>query len=130
MSPTLLITDDDAAMRETLHDVFATRGIATILASDGDEALDVLEREPVHVGLFDLQMPRVSGLQAIIRLRQLGLQTPCILMSAALDRDVIAQAEAHGVFSVLPKPFRCSELMRLVRDALHRYHGISVGSRG
>jgi CheY-like chemotaxis protein len=123
MTPTLLITDDDPAMRQTLSDVFAGTGISTLLASDGQEAIELLERNAIHVGLFDLQMPRIDGMQAIEHVRRRGLALPCILMSGALSDEVIARADAHQVFSVLAKPFRISTVARLVRDALARFHG-------
>jgi DNA-binding NtrC family response regulator len=123
MTPTLLITDDDIGIRETLREVFAATGIRTLLASDGEEALKVLLDHEVHVGIFDLQMPKISGIEAISHVRQRGLDTSCILMSAALNDEVIAQARQQNVYSILSKPFRCSAVTRLVRDALARFHG-------
>jgi DNA-binding NtrC family response regulator len=123
VTPTLLITDDDVGIRETLREVFAATGILTVLAADGEEALEVLSRQEVHVGLFDLQMPKISGIEAIAHIRKQGLFTSCILMSAALNDDVIAQARRENVYSILSKPFRCSAVTRLVREALSHFHG-------
>ncbi len=123
MTPTLLITDDDVGIRETLREVFAATEIHTLLASDGEEALAVLAEHEVHVGLFDLQMPKISGIEAIQHVRKRGLGTSCILMSAALNDEVIALARQQNVFSILSKPFRCSAVTQLVRDALARFHG-------
>ncbi|HIM30990.1 MAG: response regulator [Pirellulaceae bacterium] len=123
MNPTLLITDDDAGIRNTLCEVFAASGIRTLLAKDGQEAIDLLNVEPVHVGLFDLQMPRISGIETIAHIRSRGLDVSCILMSAALDDEVIAQARRQEVYSVLAKPFRCSAVARVVREALAQFHG-------
>jgi DNA-binding NtrC family response regulator len=123
MQPTLLITDDDADIRNTLCEVFATSGIRTLLAKDGQEAIDLLDVESVHVGLFDLQMPRISGIETIAHIRRRGLDISCILMSAALNDEVIALARRQKVYSVLAKPFRCSAVARIVREALAQFHG-------
>ena len=68
--PSLLITDDDYDFRETLRGVFEPRGFHTLTAGDGEEALEILKHETVHLALFDMHMPRLSGLDAIRRLKQ------------------------------------------------------------
>src|SRR5436853_4448114 len=103
-TPSLLITDDDRDFRETLSGVFESRGFRTILAGDGEEALDVVSREPVHLLLLDMHMPRLTGLDTIRELRKLHLDLPCILISAALDRQIEEEAKAVKAYSVLAKP--------------------------
>lgn len=121
--PSLLITDDDGAFRETLCSVFAPRGYRTVTARDGDEALEIVEQQPVHVLLTDLHMPKLNGLETIRRIRQRQLVLPCILLSAALDDAILAQARDLKAFSVLPKPVRFSEVTRAVRQALRETYG-------
>jgi two-component system chemotaxis response regulator CheY len=122
-SPTLLITDDDQAFRETLRDVFAPRGFATMMASDGSETLEIVRHHSVHLLLVDMHMPRLTGLDTIRQLRAAAVQTPCILMSARLDPQTVAAAQHEGVFSVLSKPFSIRTLTALVAEALARvYH--------
>ena len=53
-SPSLLITDDDRDVRETLGSIFKPRGFQTLLASDGKEALDIVQHEQVHLVLIDM----------------------------------------------------------------------------
>jgi CheY-like chemotaxis protein len=114
-SPSLLITDDDRALRETLRDVFEPRGFRTLLAADGFEAVQIVERTEVHLVLIDLHMPRLTGLEAISRIRKLRSQLPCILISGQLDDDVRARAEA---FKVLSKPISFQQVTESVADAL------------
>ena len=118
--PSLLITDDDRDFRETLRGVFEPRGFRTLLAADGDEALDIVQQQPVHLVLLDMHMPRLSGLETIRRIRQMPLETalPCILISAALDEEIEAEARRQRAFSVLAKPIRLREITGLVQQAL------------
>src|SRR5262245_61569704 len=102
--PSLLITDDDRDFRETLREVFEPRGFRTILAADGEEALEIVGREAVHVILLDMHMPRLTGLETMRRVQELYTPLPCILISAALDDQLIQQAWEARAFSVLPKP--------------------------
>lgn len=121
-TPSLLITDDDRDFRETLQGVFETRGFRTLLAGDGEEALDVIQREPVHLLLLDMHMPRLTGLETIRRLRTLHLDLPCILISAALDRQLEADARAAHAFSVLSKPVRLPDITGVVAQVMKQVY--------
>ncbi|MHB8952704.1 MAG: response regulator [Pirellulaceae bacterium] len=121
--PNLLITDDDGAFRETLCNVFALRGFTTFGARDGDEALEIVQQQPVHLLLTDMHMPRLSGLETIRRIRQRRLILPCILLSAGLDDGLVEEARDLQAFSVLGKPVRFSELTEVVRQALRVTYG-------
>ena len=120
--PRLLITDDDCDFRATVADVLRSRGCDTLEAADGEEALDVIHRNEVHLLLLDMHMPRLSGLETIRRLRQLELEVvvPWILISAALDDTIVAEARAAAVFSILPKPLRLPQLTSAVDGALRK----------
>src|SRR5437764_3417607 len=72
-TPRLLITDDDRDFRETLAGALADRGFETLQAADGEEALKIVCRQEVHLLLLDMQMPRLSGLETIERLRSLDV---------------------------------------------------------
>ena len=122
-TPSLLITDDDRDFRETLAGVFASRGFHTVLARDGQEALDILCQEPVHLLLLDMHMPRLTGLETIRRIREMQLPLPCILLSAALDRTIEAEARAAQAFSVFSKPIRLPDITGAVRAALKQTYG-------
>jgi CheY-like chemotaxis protein len=58
----ILITDDDRGSRETLAGLLADRGFQTLQASSGEEAIDIVRVELVHLAIFDMHMPRMTGL--------------------------------------------------------------------
>lgn len=117
-SPSLLITDDDPAFRETLQGVFEPEGYRTLLASDGEEALGIVRRETVHLLLLDMHMPKLTGLETLRRVRQLRRILPCILLSADLDELIVEQARLLQAFSVLAKPITRRQITGVVREAL------------
>jgi CheY-like chemotaxis protein len=117
-SPSLLITDDDRAFRETLQGVFAPRGYRTLLAGDGEEALSIVRKQEVHLLLLDMHMPKLTGLETLRRVKRFKSILPCILLSAHLDDLVIEQARLAQAFSVLAKPVTMSQITRVVRQAL------------
>ena len=118
--PSLLITDDDPGFRETLREAFQPRGFRTLLAGDGEEALDIVRSRKVHLLLLDLYMPKLTGLETLQRVKQFKALMPCILMSGRLDERVIEQAHRARVFTILEKPFPLDTLTSVVRKALQR----------
>lgn len=122
-TPRLLITDDDPAMRRSLQDIFEERGFQTRLACDGQEAVNIVQEDQIHLLLLDMHMPRMTGLEAIRKLQQLAQPVPCILFSAKLDEALTEQAQQADVFSVLAKPFRLAQITELVCGALLATYG-------
>jgi CheY-like chemotaxis protein len=127
-TPRLLVTDDDRDFRATMVGLLRERGFETFEAADGEEALELLAHQSVHLLLLDMHMPRMSGLETIRRLRELdrpagSVVLPWILISAALDEGIVTAARAESAFSVLPKPIRLPQLTGAVRDALQQTYG-------
>jgi len=123
IQPTILIADDDRVLRETLADLFAPRGYRAITAEDGPCALTIVEREPVHLLLLDMHMPRWTGLDTIQAVRRIHAQLPFILMSAALDQRILQQAQQADAFTVLSKPLSAKSLTDNVDEALRQTYG-------
>lgn len=119
--PSLLITDDDRDFRETLRGLFEPR-FHTLLAGDGQQALDIVRSQEVHLLLLDMHMPRLTGLETLRRVKQLKSRLPCILMSAGLDDSIIQQAQLAEAFSVLAKPVSRQQLTNTVEAALRRVY--------
>lgn len=117
-NPSLLITDDDRDFRETLREVFEIRGYQTWLAEDGEEALCILRRESIHVAVLDMHMPRLDGLGAVQRARASRIEIPFILLSAAMDSQLIEAARQVDIFASLAKPVSFADITRIVGDAL------------
>ncbi len=122
-APSLLITDDDREFRQTLQGVFEPQGFRTLLAGDGEEALEIVRQHDVHVVLLDMHMPKLTGLETIRQLKQIKSLLPCILMSAQLDEFIIEQAQRAQAYSVLAKPVTFRQITGIVRQALERTYG-------
>jgi CheY-like chemotaxis protein len=121
-SPSLLITDDDRALRESLGELFAARGYRTLLAADGVEAVQIIRADAVHLVLLDQQMPRLNGLEVVGQLTRLKHAPPCILMSGQMDEQLRLAARLPKVFSVLAKPLRVAEITHVVADAMRIHY--------
>ncbi len=125
--PRLLITDDDLAMRMAIADVFRGLGVEISLASDGDEAIALIDEGEIHLILVDVHMPRVSGLDVMRHVRSRNSMLPCILMSGAVDELIEREALQMRVYRVLSKPIRAVTLRQTVMQGLRDAYGWKAG---
>jgi DNA-binding response OmpR family regulator len=115
--PTVLVVDDEDAIRDFLRSALEAEGYVVLAAGDGIDALTLCERYQVDAILLDLMMPRLNGLDFLARLRQRrGLDGVSIfLMSALLTPD---DAIFEGVAGGFVKPFDLDELIDTLHDAV------------
>ena len=119
----VLIADDDPSMRETLREVVAGAGFSTLLASCGEEALDVVGQNAVHLALFDL-----TGLETLQLVRQTHAIMPAILVTADPSRSLMLEAQKASVYCILPKPVRKDLVLYSVARAIQRHYGAGTSS--
>jgi CheY-like chemotaxis protein len=120
----ILIADDDRGIRETLGEMLTLRGFRTVLAADGGEAVELVQVDLVHLVLFDMHMPRLTGLEAFAVIRQtLDRILPAVLMTADANNDLIRQAFAAQVYSVIPKPVNGNVVLHTLERALAKVYG-------
>lgn len=117
-APSILITDDDRAFRNTLESVFQPRGFTTFLAADGEEAIRIVRQERIHLVLLDMHMPRLTGVETMRVVKSIDAQLPCILISGGLDEEIRAEAQRADAFSVLEKPVQLDVVTHVVAEAL------------
>ena len=123
----VLITDDDCGCREALRSIVEPEGFRTLLASSGEEAIDIVRQEPVHVALFDMNMPTLSGLETLEMVRQFNALLPCILVSADVSEWLMRQALRAHAYSVIAKPISKHVVLYTVVRALMRAYGSPQG---
>ncbi|MFN4259472.1 MAG: response regulator [Gemmataceae bacterium] len=119
----ILITDDDPGCRQSLRDVFDSEGYRTLLASSGEEALDIVREEPVHLALLDMHMPRLTGLETLQLVQQVNAVLPCIIVTADADEGLMRQALRAKAYSVIPKPISKHVVLYTVVRVLGRVYG-------
>jgi CheY-like chemotaxis protein len=119
----ILITDDDSDCREVLRDIMMPQGYRTLLAASGEEALDIVREESVHLALLDMHMPTLSGLETLQLVRQFNAMLPCILVTADSSETLMRRACQAQVYSVIPKPVSKHVVLYTVVRALGRFYG-------
>lgn len=117
---TVLVVEDEPAIRRAAERALSVHGYKVVLASDGDEALRII-REPesgIDLIISDLVMPRKGGRELFEALRTSGCEIPLILTSGYSARDVEESAGLEGQVPFLHKPWTLVELLTSVRSAL------------
>ncbi len=120
--PTILVVDDEPSISEVVGLYLRRAGYHVLVAHDGQQALEALEKQPPDLVVLDLMLPKVDGLEVARRLRAAG-DTPIIMLTARREeRDRIAGLEM-GADDYVVKPFSPQELVSRVKAVLRRTRG-------
>jgi CheY-like chemotaxis protein len=120
--PSILITDDDPVARETFREIFEPEGFKTLLAESGEEAIDIVKDQDVHLALMDMHLPKLTGLETIHIVRQIKGVIPMILISAESDDNLLKKALSAHAFCVLAKPVSKNVVIYVVTRALEKFY--------
>lgn len=118
----VLLADESEEWHQTVSGLLHPQGVETLLVRNGNEALEVLRHEPVHVVVVDQSMPGLGGLQIIRRMQQLDSIPPTILLANHLTHHLMHEALAMQVFSVLGKPVDFNLLLDSLARVMRRYY--------
>jgi DNA-binding NtrC family response regulator len=118
--PTVLVVDDEKNIRKTLRMVLETEGYTVTEAESAEEALKLLEAEPVDLGLFDVRLPGMDGLTLLSRARELWRELPVIVISGHAETPDVVEAMKRGAVDFFSKPVDRERVVVSVRNALAR----------
>ena len=117
-TPTLLVVDDEERILSALRRSLRREGWCVLTASTPDEALRILDEQPVDAVLSDHKMPRMSGLEVLEAAARRRPNAARILISGWPDEVPAERLAALGVRALVPKPWNDAELKRILREAL------------
>jgi two-component system nitrogen regulation response regulator GlnG len=118
LTGSILVADDEESLRWVLEQTLAKRGHAVESVADGIRALAAIETGRFDVALLDIRMPGLAGLDVLQRVRQRGIDTLCIVMTAESTMANAIEATKRGAYDYLPKPFELDAVHLLVQRAL------------
>jgi len=117
--PRILIVDDDIAVLIFLQANLQAEGYETLTSTDGAEALQIIEKEPLDLIILDILMPNMDGFEVCRRVRD-WLQIPIIMLSTLEHEADKVKCLDLGADDYLTKPFGTQELMARVRAVFRR----------
>src|SRR5258706_7589277 len=113
-----LVVDDDSTVRYTVRGILEHTGLQVDEASDGQEGLEKVDAGDYQVVVTDIQMPRMSGLDLLKKIKERPLPQPKVIVITAHGSERHAvEAIRAGAFDYFKKPFELEEMMAVVRRA-------------
>lgn len=116
----ILVLEDDKLFANTLEDFLNEEGFAVDLAFNGEECLDLNYENKYDLYIFDINVPKVSGLELLKQLKNAGDETPTIFLTSYKDKDTLQQAFLNGCDDYLKKPVDLDELILRIKALLKR----------
>ncbi len=125
----LLVVEDDPHIAGFVRTGLQEAGYAVDHAADGETAFALATNEPYDAAVVDLMLPRLDGLALIERLRQRGVPTPVLILSARRTVDDRVRGLQAGGDDYLTKPFAFAELLARVQALVRRSTGAPEATR-
>src|SRR6188768_4524309 len=121
MTTQVLVVDDVPAMAEQYaYDLKRVGKFGTLVASGGEQALDLLAREPIDCVVLDLEMPGIDGFDVLRRLQQRGIETPVIVYTGAGSFERCIQAVRLGAYGFVDKAEPIERVVQEIENAVAR----------
>ena len=117
---TVLVCDDDRDIVSALKIYLTAEGYNVLCAYNGQEAIDAVKQNEVHLILMDIMMPGVDGIRALMKIRETQNMPVIFTTAKSEDNDIILGLNL-GADDYVTKPFNPVELMARVRSQLRRY---------
>lgn len=116
----ILVCDDDREIVEAIEIYLVSEGYSVLKAYNGEEALDIINKNEIHLLLIDIMMPKLDGIHATLDIRK-NSNIPIIILSAkSEDNDKVLGLNV-GADDYITKPFSSVELLARVKSQLRRY---------
>ncbi|MFA8451662.1 MAG: sigma-54-dependent transcriptional regulator [Bacteroidales bacterium] len=120
----ILVIDDERSIRNTLKDILEYEKYKVSIASDGPEALELLEKVKFDLILCDIKMPEMDGIEVLERIK-LKYTAPVVMISGHGNIDTAVEAIKKGAFDFIAKPLDLNRLLITLRNALDNSYLVS-----
>lgn len=124
--PRVLVVDDEREIREAIRIYLRGEDIETIMTTNGQEAVDLMKQQDIHLILMDVMMPGIDGIVATSLIREFS-NVPIIMLTAKSEDTDKIMGLSLGADDYITKPFNPMELVARVKSQLRRY--LQLGSQ-
>jgi DNA-binding NtrC family response regulator len=120
LSETILVVDDDPYIQEALGDRLESLGYRVARASDGKQALELIDHQDPQMVFLDIEMPGMKGLDVLREIRAREKDFPVVMITAYGSVDLAVEAMKEGAYDFIPKPFKANHIALVVEKAMER----------
>ena len=118
--PSILIIDDEKAIRKTLTEILGFEGYKIDEASDGEEGLRKFKEKNYDLILCDIKMPKIDGLEFLEKAKTINSEVPIIIISGHGNIETAVEAVKMGAYDYIPKPPDLNRLLITLRNAMDK----------
>lgn len=116
----ILVVDDEQSLREVLSIMLKRAGYSVTSVTDGDEAVELVQKEIFDLVITDLRMPKIDGMEVLKAVKSASPETVVLIITAFATADSAVEAMKHGAYDYLTKPFQVDEVQLIIRNALEK----------
>src|SRR6266550_2684969 len=116
--PRILVVDDELLLLDTAARILRGAGYEVKTATNGREAVEILQHGSFEAVVSDIRMPEMDGIQLLRAVRERDADVPVILMTASPDLASAVEAVTYGALQYLLKPFNINELKKVLSRAV------------
>ncbi len=113
-----LVVDDTKNIRTLLRIYLELNDFEVLMATNGHEALSLIDTEPVDLIFLDIKMPEISGTEVLKRIRAKGIITPVVIMTAFATVKNAVDCTKLGAFTYLQKPFTTDKIKTILNEMI------------
>ncbi len=114
----ILVVDDEAGILDICQRTLRKRGYGVFTAFNGEDALKILEKEPIELALVDLRMPQYDGNELLKKIKKSYPFTEVVIITAEATIEAAIESLMNGAFDYILKPFNLTELTAAVKRSL------------
>ncbi len=130
----ILVVDDEQSIREFLELLLTKEGYDVRTASSANEAMRQIENEKFDLIFLDIQMPQISGLEALVAFKKMDPTIQIIVITAFGTTDIAVDVIKKGAYDFIPKPFKIENLLDTTKKALEKrklsYENLMLKAQG
>lgn len=113
----ILIVDDERAIRNSLQEIMSDEGYEADTAEDGQQCLEMVEKEKYDVIFCDIKMPGMDGTEVLVKLHEKGIDAAIVMISGHGDIDTAVECIRNGAFDFIQKPLDLNRILVTVKNA-------------
>jgi two-component system nitrogen regulation response regulator NtrX len=115
--PSILIIDDEPAIRKALKEILEYESFEVKEAEDGPTAIKMVEKEMYDLIFCDIKMPRMDGLEVLSKMKEMGVETPIVIITGHGNVETAVEALKKGAYDFIQKPLDLNRILVTVRNA-------------
>ncbi len=119
--PTILIIDDEPAIRKALREILEYESFEVKEAEDGAAALKLVEKENFDLIFCDVKMPRMDGIELLTKMKERGVESPVVIMTGHGNVETAVEALKKGAYDFIQKPLDLNRILVTVRNASNQH---------